>query len=68
VVFGGGVVEALDEDLLAPIRVTARQYFIQRLDGDKVRIVPAELGDHAVAIGAAVLVGQQVAGIGAETR
>jgi glucokinase len=65
VVFGGGVVEALDEDLLAPIRVTARQHFIQQLDADKVRIVPAELGDHAVAIGAAVLVGQQAAGIAA---
>jgi glucokinase len=58
VVFGGGVVEALDEELLAPIRVTARQYFIQQLDADKVRILPAELGDHAVALGAAVLVGQ----------
>jgi glucokinase len=59
VVFGGGVAEAMDEDLLAPIRVTARQHFIQQIDAEKVRIVPAELGDHAVAMGAAVLVGQQ---------
>lgn len=63
VVFGGGVVEALDEAFLAPIRVTARQHYIQRIDADKVRIDPAELGDHAVAIGAAVLVGQRGAGL-----
>ena len=62
VVFGGGVVEALDEDLLGPIRETARQHFSQRMDSDKVRIVPAELGDHAVAMGAAVLVGQTATG------
>jgi glucokinase len=67
VVFGGGVAEALDEDLLAPIRVTARQYFIQQIDADKVRIVPAELGDHAVAMGAAVLVGQQTDSLAAQT-
>lgn len=61
VVFGGGMVEALDEEFLAPIRVTARQYFIQRMDADKVKLVAAELGDHAVAIGAAVLVARETA-------
>jgi glucokinase len=60
VVFGGGVVEALDEAFLEPIRVTARQYYMQRTDADKVRIVPAELGDHAAALGAAVLVEQKL--------
>jgi glucokinase len=68
VVFGGGVAEALGEDLLAPIRVTAREYFIQRTDADKVRIVLAELGDHAVAIGAAVLVGHLAPGGVASSR
>lgn len=68
VVFGGGVAEALDEDLLAPIRVTARQHFIQRIDADKVRIVPAELGDHAVAMGAAVLVSQQADCLAADSQ
>jgi glucokinase len=64
VVFGGGLVEALDEELLASIRVTALEHYIQRVDADKVRIVPAELGDHAVSIGAAVLVGQRIGGPG----
>lgn len=64
VVFGGGVVEALDEEFLEPIRVTARQHYIQQTGADKVGIVPAELGDHAVAIGAAVLVAQEARATG----
>ncbi|MGD8794118.1 MAG: ROK family protein, partial [Anaerolineae bacterium] len=55
VVLGGGVVEALDEEFLAPIRTTARQHFIQQTGADEVRIVAAELGDHAGVLGAAVL-------------
>jgi glucokinase len=55
VVLGGGVIEALDEDFLAPIRTTARQHFIQQTGADEVRIVAAELGDHAGVLGAAVL-------------
>lgn len=55
IVFGGGVVEALGEEFLAPIRVTARQYFIQQAGAGRVRIVTAQLGDHAGVLGAAVL-------------
>jgi glucokinase len=58
VVFGGGVVEALGEQFLAPIRVTARQYYIQQAGADTVRIVAAKLGDHAGVLGAAVLARQ----------
>jgi glucokinase len=55
VIFGGGLVEALSEELLAPIRVTARQYFIQQAGADQVRIVAARLGDYAGVLGGAVL-------------
>ncbi|MEJ2208265.1 MAG: ROK family protein [Anaerolineae bacterium] len=61
VVFGGGVVEALGETFLKPIRVTARQHYILHTDADKVGIVPAKLGDYAAAIGATVLVKQKLA-------
>lgn len=54
VVFGGGVVEALGDEFLDPIRTTARQYFIQQDDADAVQIVPAKLGDQAGVLGAAV--------------
>ena len=59
IVMGGGVVEALGAGFLDPIRVTARQYYIQQAGADKVRIVPAQLGDYAVVLGAAALVRQR---------
>ncbi len=59
IVYGGGVVEALGDEFLEPIRVTARQYFIQQTDADRVQIVPAKLGDYAGVLGAAVLARQQ---------
>jgi glucokinase len=55
IVFGGGVVEALGKKFVAPIRVTARQYYIQQAGAERVRIVAAKLGDHAGVLGAAVL-------------
>jgi glucokinase len=61
VVFGGGVVEALEAEFLAPIRVTARQHYIQKMDADRVRIVPGKLGDYAAVLGAAALVRDRVA-------
>ncbi|MGD9317123.1 MAG: ROK family protein [Anaerolineae bacterium] len=59
IVFGGGVAEAMGDEFLKPIRVTARQYYIQQAGADKVRIVLATLGDHAGVLGAAVLARQQ---------
>ena len=58
VVFGGGVVEALGEAFLEPIRTTARQYYIQQTGADQIRIVAGELGDYAGVLGAAVLARQ----------
>jgi glucokinase len=62
VIFGGGVVEALGEGFLEPVRVTARQYFIQQSGAEKVQIVPARLGDHAGVLGAAVLAWHRLTG------
>ena len=62
VVFGGGVVEALGDKFLEPIRVTARQHFIQKSGAHQVRIVGATLGDHAGVLGAAVLARQRTCG------
>jgi glucokinase len=59
VVFGGGVVEAMGKAFLGPIRVTARQYYIQQAGAEKVQIVPAKLGDYAGVLGAAVLARQR---------
>jgi glucokinase len=59
IVFGGGVPEAMGDSFLEPIRVTARQYYIQQTDADKVRIVLATLGDYAGVLGAAVLARQK---------
>ncbi|MBU0491210.1 MAG: ROK family protein [Chloroflexi bacterium] len=55
VVFGGGVVEALGEPFLKPIRATAREYFVNQSSADAVRIVLAELGDYAGVLGAATV-------------
>jgi glucokinase len=55
VVLGGGVIEAMGEAFLEPIRKVARQYFISQQDADKVEIVAAKLGDYAGVLGAAML-------------
>jgi len=55
VIFGGGVVEAMGESFLEPIRRVAYQYFINKRNAKSVKIVPAELGDNAALLGAAVL-------------
>lgn len=59
IVFGGGVVESLGDDFLAPIRRIAQPYYLQQKDAELVRIVPATLGDHAGALGAAIMAGQE---------
>jgi len=53
VILGGGVVEALGESFLVPIRVVAYQYFINQDGAKDVAIVPAKLGDNAALMGAA---------------
>ncbi|HRI56348.1 MAG TPA: ROK family protein, partial [Anaerolineae bacterium] len=55
IVFGGGVVEALGGDFLAPIRETALPYLLQQRNADKIKIVPATLGDQAGVLGGAAL-------------
>lgn len=59
IVFGGGVVEALGDPFLEPIGRVARERYLQQRDADRVRIVAAQLGDHAGVLGAAILAGQQ---------
>ncbi len=61
IVIGGGVAEALGERLLDPIRRDAPRWFLQKKDAEKVRIVAAELGDHAGVLGAATLAWQSLA-------
>ncbi|MCS7060302.1 MAG: ROK family protein [Anaerolineae bacterium] len=54
-VYGGGVIEALGEWMLGPIRETAMQHLINRARVEEVRIVEAKLGDRAGVVGAALL-------------
>lgn len=66
IVYGGGVVERLGEAFLEPIAQTARSHFLQRRDAEKVRMVPAALGDDAGPVGAAVVAQRRVkAAVGA---
>ena len=53
VILGGGVVEALGESFLMPIRAVAYQFFINQDGAKDVAIVPAKLGDNAALMGAA---------------
>ncbi len=55
VVFGGGLVERLGQSFIDPVARTARTYFMQQEDAEKVRIVPSVLGDEAGPVGAAVV-------------
>lgn len=57
VVFGGGVVEALGDAFLQPIRDTAVGYYLQQRQADQIRIAPATLGDNAGVLGGAALAG-----------
>ena len=55
IVFGGGIVERFGEDFVEPVATTARKYFREREGAERIRIVPAALGDHAGTVGAAVI-------------
>jgi glucokinase len=59
VVLGGGVVEAMGDEMVARVRDIAAKYALPNtMNG--VQIVPAKLGDHAGVIGAAVLARQRL--------
>jgi glucokinase len=60
VILGGGVVEALGEDFLEPIRRVAYQYFLNRRDAESVKILQAKLGDNAALLGAAMFAREKV--------
>lgn len=60
VVLGGGVVEALGAEFLEPIRRVAYQYFMNKRDMKKVKVLQAELGDHAALLGAAMYARQRL--------
>lgn len=55
VVYGGGVVERLGASFVEPVARTARQHYLQRKGAETIRVVPAELGDDAGPVGAAVV-------------
>lgn len=55
VVIGGGIAERLGERYVAPIRATAREYYLRQDGRERVKILPGTLGDNAGALGAAVL-------------
>ncbi|MHB0858064.1 MAG: ROK family protein [Anaerolineae bacterium] len=60
VVVGGGVVERMGESFLAAARVVAQQHFLNQSELDRVRILPAALGDFSGVLGAAVLARQRL--------
>jgi glucokinase len=53
VVLGGGVIEALGDKFLEPIRAVAYQNFLNKRGAKEVQIVPTKLGDQAGILGAA---------------
>jgi glucokinase len=62
VVFGGGLATRLGESFLEPIARTARQHYLQQQGAERIRIVPAFLGDHAGTIGAATVAKRRLQG------
>ncbi|MCL5996306.1 MAG: ROK family protein [Chloroflexi bacterium] len=54
-IYGGGVIEALGEWMLAPIRNVAKQYSLNKVNLDKVRVVESKLGASAGVVGAALM-------------
>ena len=55
IVYGGGLVERLGEPFLEPVARTARENYLLQDDAERIRIVPAALGDDAGPIGAAAV-------------
>lgn len=63
VVIGGGIADRLKDRFLEPIRATAARHILRAPCLEPVRILPSRLGDHAGAVGAAVLAWNRLAGI-----
>jgi glucokinase len=61
VVIGGGLTERMGEVYLEPVRTVARQHYVNQSDVERVRIVPAALGDLSGAVGAAVVARERAA-------
>ncbi len=55
VVIGGGIADRLHDEYVKPIRETARTYYLQQRDANRIAIVPGQLGDNAGGLGAVVL-------------
>ena len=64
VIFGGGLVEALGDGFLEPIRRVAYQVVMNKQDAKEIKIVTAKLGDYAALLGAAVYARQRLARAG----
>ena len=62
VVFGGGVVARLGARFVDPIARKARAGFLSQEGAERIRIVPAELGDHSGTIGATVVAAERFGG------
>lgn len=62
VVFGGGLIEAMGDEFLEPVRRIARNYFIMQRNAENIKIVPTQLGDLAVLLGASMIAYEQVLG------
>jgi glucokinase len=54
-IYGGGVIEALGEWMLAPIRNVAKQYSLNKVGLDQVRIVESQLGASSGIVGAGLM-------------
>lgn len=61
VVMGGGVIEAMGDSFLEPIRRVAYQYPMNKRDARTIPILQAKLGDQAALLGAAVYAQQRLA-------
>jgi len=55
VVYGGGLIEACGPAMLPIIRETTYRYLLRPVDPERLPIIEAALGDHAVLLGAAML-------------
>jgi glucokinase len=54
-IYGGGVIEALGEWMLAPIRNIAKQYSLNKVKLDQVKVLESKLGASAGVVGAGLM-------------